>query len=784
MKKITLLVSFLVVALFANAQILLDETFNYPGTSIANSWTSLVNEPTWTNLLASNYGTIGTIGNLSADALSYGDANGFYALSGTGKLVTSDYTGASGATESKVVKAITPTSSGVIYMSLLFKPGVAQNQSNSEIMGLSIAGGNGPKVLICKGTLTTTNFRFATTRASSSSTDYKFGLTEFSDINQTFLLVVKYDWTAKTASLFVNPVIGSTTEPTPEVIDNSSTKDVTAAIDGIRFRCTGSSASKFQVSGVRVSTSWAAAVGKQVAELVPPTASAATSLTNNGCSANWTPVANATGYDVGVYAAGVLVKTVSVTGPTVATAAITGLYSNTAYTYKVTAVADKLTFANSQPGADSPTFTTLGLSVPEVGAATNITTTGFTANWTSVVDATGYDVQLLLNTTLVGTFTALGNGTNSLALNALQMGTTYSYKVIAKGTIESTPSALITCNTLAASVNSINTDFSQAAVWGNCVQPPSTNLPSNGNYPTWKANGFSFEKALIYGGSNTGVNGETHTNLISFDKLTTAAVVFPAVNSVAQIEFHAYSGSDAKVIALDELGADGTTWNTLFTYPTNKLEATYIENVSRSTPTTFRLRNNGTTSMNVTQIIVRPTLPTTTPLATPAAPNAATNLIAGGFTASWTPVANATGYIVSVWNAAKPVGSNFTVKGTGTTYNVIGLDSASVCTYKVAAIGDGITNSNSLLSPPSASFSITAGLVAVDQAKVSTSIWSNGKSIYTAEVGDMDVYNLQGMKMISAKRTNQITTNLKSGLYLVKFTNQDRKTTTTKIVIY
>jgi len=781
MKKITLFVSFLVVALFVNAQILLDETFNYPGTSIANSWTSLVNEPTWTNTLAANSAVVGTIGNLSADALSYGDANGMYALSGTGKLVTSDYT--SGGSDFKVVKAITPTSSGVIYMSLLFKPGVAQNQSNSEIMGLSIATGNGPKVLIGKGTTTVTNFRFATTKNSSAAADYRWATTEYSDINQTFLLVVKYDWATTTASLFVNPTVASTTEPTPDITDNNVAKTV-GTIDGIRFRCTGNSASRFQVSGVRVSTSWAAAVGKQVAELVPPIASAATSLSNNGCSANWTPVANATGYDVGVYLAGVLVKTVSVTGPTVATATITGLNSNTEYTYKVTAVADKLTFANSQPGADSPTFTTLGLSVPEVAAASNITTAGFTANWSSVANATGYDVQLLLNTTLVNTFTVTGNSTVSLAMNALQMGTTYSYKVIAKGTIESTASALITCNTLAASVNSINTDFSQTAVWGNCVQPPSTNLPANGNYPTWKANGFSFEKALIYGGSNTGVNGETHTNLISFDKLTTAAVVFPAVNSVAQIEFHAYSGSDAKVIALDELGADGTTWNTLFTYATNKLEATYIENVSRSTPTTFRLRNNGTTSMNVTQIIVRPTLPTTTPLATPAAPNAATNLIAGGFTASWTPVANATGYIVSVWNAAKPVGSNFTVTGTGTTYNVIGLDSASVCTYKVAAIGDGITNSNSLLSPPSASFSITAGLLAVEHARVSTSIWSNGKSIYAAEVGDLDVYNLQGMKMISAKRTNQITTNLKSGLYLVRFTNQDRKTTTTKIVIY
>ena len=776
MKKITSFIAFLAFVLIANAQVLHDETFNYASAS-------LLTESTWTNTLSTNSAAVGTIGNLSADPLSYGDANGMYALSGAGKLVTSDYT--SGGNDFKVVKALpTPVSSGVIYMSLLFKPGIAQNQSNSEIMCLSIAGSNGPKVLVGKGTVTATNFRFATTRASSSSTDYRWASTEYPDINQTFLLVVKYDWTAKTASLFVNPVIGSATEPTPDVIDNNSAKDVLAAIDGFRFRCNGSSAARFQVSGVRISTSWAAAVGKQVAELAIPAVSAASAIANSGFNANWTPVANAIGYEVSVYASGLLVKTVSVTGQATVTAAITGLNSGTAYTYKVSAVADKITFANSQLSADSPTVTTLGLQTPATGVASDITSSSFTANWTSVANATGYDVIVYQNTTLLKTVSVSGQTTSSTSITGLIMGTTYSYKVVAKGTIDSTPSVASTCNTTSTNVSSISTDFSQIGVWGNPVAPPSTNLPVNGNYPTWKSNGFSFEKALIYGGSTTGVNGETHTNAISFDKLITAAVVFPTVNSVAQVEIHANSGSDAKSIVLEELAADGTTWTLINTYNTNKLEATFIENISRSTPTTFRLRNNVTSSMNVSQIIVRPTLPTTTALPSPTGIGAATGLAAGAFTASWSPVANATGYIVSVWNYGKPTSKNFTVTGQATnTYNVIGLDSASLCTYKVAAIGDGIVYSNSLLSLPSASFAITAGLMAVENPSVSSFISTYGKTIVASEIGYIEVYNLQGVRVLQARYADKLNTNLINGLYIVRHTNISGKKMVQKIVI-
>ncbi|MFZ4455953.1 MAG: hypothetical protein ACOYOT_07005 [Bacteroidales bacterium] len=779
MKKLAFLFAFSCFALLSKAQVIYDETFDYLGSS-------LTTESSWTNTLAANGAAIGTIGNLSSDPLSYGDANGMYALSGLGKLVTSDYT--SGGTDFKVVKTIPAKSSGVIYLSLLFKPGVAQNQANSEIMGLSIAGSNGPKVLIGKGVSTVTNFRFATTRASSSSVDYKFAATEYSDINQTFLLVVKYDWTAKTASLFVNPVIGSASEPTPDVIDNTSAKDVAAAIDGIRFRTNGSSAAKFQVSGVRVSGSWAAAVGKQVAELPSPVASAATNVSNSSFTANWSPVANALGYSVAIYSNSVLVKTISVDGQSASSVSVTGLSSNLTYTYKVTAIADKLTFANSQLGNASPDVTTLGLSVPSISAASAISTSGFTVNWGAVSGATGYDVVLTLNTSLVKTIT-VGAGATSAPIADLQMGTGYKVHVVAKGNgstiLDSTPSETIICTTESTAVASILTDFGVAAIWGAPVPSPSTNLPLNGNYPTWKVNGFSFEKALFYAGTNEGPYGELHSNVISFDKLLTAAVVFPAVSTVGQIEFHVFSGSDAKSIALEELGVDGVTWTPVGAspYTTTKVESVVVENISRSTPTVFRLRNNATSSMNVSQIIVRPTLPSSTALTSPII-GAATNIIPGGFTANWTPVDNASGYFVSVFNYSKALYKNFSVTGQSVnSLNVSGLDSASVCSYKVVAVGDGVTHTNSLLSAASPTFKLEADPAGINSAVVSRYINVVGKTIFASEVGNFEIYTIQGAKIYNLQDVRFVNTNLAKGIYIVRFTNSSGLPLTQKVII-
>jgi len=73
------------------------------------------------------------------------------------------------------------------------------------------------------------------------------------------------------------------------------------------------------------------------------------------------------------------------------------------------------------------------LSIPNVGSASEILATSFTAKWTKVDNALGYYVKIYQGTTLVGTNFASGQGTESLTIVGLLPSTSYTYKVVAKG---------------------------------------------------------------------------------------------------------------------------------------------------------------------------------------------------------------------------------------------------------------------------------------------------------------------------------------------------------------
>jgi hypothetical protein len=73
------------------------------------------------------------------------------------------------------------------------------------------------------------------------------------------------------------------------------------------------------------------------------------------------------------------------------------------------------------------------LTAPVVGSASGISATGFTANWQSVANATGYKVRVYLGTDNVVTVDAAGQSTESVAVTGLEPETTYTYKVYAVG---------------------------------------------------------------------------------------------------------------------------------------------------------------------------------------------------------------------------------------------------------------------------------------------------------------------------------------------------------------
>ena len=167
----------------------------------------------------------------------------------------------SGASDYKNYKSFTASalSSGAVYLSFLFKAGVNQSQSQSEIFGLATGTNAGAKVWLGKGAVSTSNFRFGTTRGSTNSGDIKWGPTEFSDVNAVIFVVLKYDFSNSTSTLYLNPAINSSSESTSEISDNASAT-IRTSLNNLWFRLNASNAAKYNIGGVRVSTSWSDAV--------------------------------------------------------------------------------------------------------------------------------------------------------------------------------------------------------------------------------------------------------------------------------------------------------------------------------------------------------------------------------------------------------------------------------------------------------------------------------------------------------------------------------------------
>lgn len=90
------------------------------------------------------------------------------------------------------------------------------------------------------------------------------------------------------------------------------------------------------------------------------------------------------------------------------------------------------------------------------------------------------------------------------------------------------------------------------------------------------------------------------------------------------------------------------------------------------------------------------------PLAAPSTINDATTVLSQGFTAGWSAVTNATGYLVNVYSGATLVKS---VRVITNSADITGLIANTSYSYKVIAIGDATSYSSSVESSPSTSFS-------------------------------------------------------------------------------
>lgn len=379
----------------------------------------------------------------------------------------------------------------------------------------------------------------------------------------------------------------------------------------------------------------------------------------------------------------------------------------------------QLRFAYTSPGSSGSIWiavksiqitnyiTSTPLTTPTVGTASAIGADGFTANWTAVSNASGYDVQVYLGSGLVKTQNFSGQSTAGGAISGLLSGVTYTYRVVAKGdgTIytdsEISPASSAVETTDPTATSAINTNFNDGS-WG------ATGSYLSGNYPTNTINGFILNKAGLFSGTRYGSKGEEHINFMGLDNSTQGgSITLPTINALEQIEIHAYTFTANRSFKLKELNRTTGVWEdvTTFTYVptfgTYGLDSVYIFNVSRSQPTKFRIDNNGGGTMVITQIITRRTAPTS--LSSPTASTPA-NISNTSVRAAWSLVENATGYIVRVFQANNVRASAVIDNPATFQADITGLVPNTPYFYRVSAVGNGSTLLDSYLSPSGGSF--------------------------------------------------------------------------------
>ena len=167
-----------------------------------------------------------------------------------------------------------------------------------------------------------------------------------------------------------------------------------------------------------------------------------------------------------------------------------------------------------------------------------------------------------------------------------------------------------------------------------------------------------------------------------------------------------------------------------------------------------------------------------TPLTALTTVNNAINLTSTSFTAGWAAVTDASGYIVNLYSGAALVKS---VRVVSNSAEITDLSANTAYTYKVIAIGNATTTSSSAESAASESFStLTTSTVTLNN---NTSIIYRNNQVICSKNGSIELFNLQGTKLLEVKAANKLNVNITKGVYIIRFASENGKTSVSKIVV-
>jgi RHS repeat-associated protein len=372
-----------------------------------------------------------------------------------------------------------------------------------------------------------------------------------------------------------------------------------------------------------------------------PSISSASNITSSSFYANWGSVSGATDYilDVSTNSSftSLVVNGYYTGGST--SVNLTGCNSCTNYWYRVRATNSCGTSGYSSSA--SLTTSSGSLSAPNIGSASNITSSSFYANWSSVSGATSYLIDVSTNssfTSLVINSYDVGN-TTSVNVTGLNGGTTYWYRIRAK-------------NSCTTSGNSSSTSVSTSS---SCTTP---------NSPT------------IYSGSNI-TSSSFVANWSSVSGATSYFIDVSTYSNFSILAINNYNAGNANSITINGATASTTYW--------------------------YRVRANNScgTSGNSSSVSVT----TNSACSSPSTPSilSPSGSATAGFTAKWNYSSGATNYYLYVSTnssfSSHISGYNGLAVGNTNFKNVTGLTCNTTYYYRVIAYNTcGTSNPSSYSS--------------------------------------------------------------------------------------
>jgi len=516
-----------------------------------------------------------------------------------------------------------------------------------------------------------------------------------------------------------------------------------------------------------------------------PTATAATSISSTGFTANWGAVPEAMNYRLDVSADNFATFVTGYNNKTVAAIsdAVTGLTAGTAYKFRVRAVNG----VGTSPNSNVISATTL-TNAPVAIAATAATTTSFTANWNVVTGATDY--RLDVSTDGFSTFvTGYNNKTVSTTndpVTGLPPGTAFSYRVRAanisgssanSNVIAATTLTLAPVATAATSIAATTFTANWGAVTGSVDYRLDVSADNFSTFVTGYNNktvaglsdpvtGLTAGTAYSYRVRAVNAGGTSaNSNTISASTLTVGPIA-TAATVVTTTSFTANWNTVAGAVDY-RLDVSTDNFSTFVTGYNNKTVAGLSDPVTGLTAGTaysYRVRavNAGGTSAN-SNVIAVTTVPSA-PVAT-----AATSVSTTTFTANWGAVTGAVDYRLDVsadgFATFVPGFNNKTVSATNDA--VSGLIAGTAYSYRVRAVNTGGTSANSnvtsVTTAPPAPVAIAASAVTTTGF---TANWnaSTGATSYRLDVsGDNFATFVAGYNNKTVSITSDPVTGLSAG---------------------